>query len=112
MFSYSDATGWQILATSLGTNGIDQSNNLVLNLLPDGALGLFVNDNLVYALASPPAGRIGLSGGSFESGGEIDLRFDDYMLVTGPNCFHSGGRANTVEQSPVMERPPLEEFLK
>ena len=112
VFSYSDATGWQILATSLGTNGIDQSNNLVLNLLPDGALGLFVNDNLVYALASPPAGRIGLSGGSFESGGEIDLRFDDYMLVTGPNCFRSGGRANTVEQSPVMERPPLEEFLK
>ena len=112
VFYYSDATGWQLPATGLGTNGVNQSNSLVLNLSEDGALGLLVNEQLVYSLASPPAGRIGLSGGSFESGGEIDLRFDDYMLLTGPNCFHSGGRANTVERSPVIERPPLEEFLK
>jgi hypothetical protein len=112
VFSYSNTTGWQILATDLGTNGVNQSNSLVLNLSEDGALGLLVNDRLVYSLASPPPGRIGLSGGSFESGGEIDLRFDDYMLLTGPNCFHSGGRANTVEHAPIIERPPLEEFLK
>lgn len=112
VFAYSNTTGWQILATGLGTNGVNQSNSLVLNLSEDGALGLLVNDQLVYSLASPPPGRIGLSGGSFESGGEIDLRFDDYMLLTGPNCFHSGGRANTVERSPVIERPPLEEFLE
>ena len=112
VFAYSNTTGWQILATGRGTNGVNQSNSLVLNLSEDGALGLLVNDQLVYSLASPPPGRIGLSGGSFESGGEIDLRFDDYMLLTGPNCFHSGGRANTMERSPVIERPPLEEFLE
>ena len=112
MFYYSDATGWEMPATGLGTNGVNQSNSLVLNLSEDGALALRVNDRQVYALPSPPPGRIGLSGGSFESGGEIDLRFDDYMLLTGPNCFHSGGRANTVERSPVIARPPLEEFLK
>ena len=111
VFSYSNTTGWQILATGVGTNGIDQSNSLVLNLSEDGALGLLVNDRLVYSLASPPPGRIGLSGGSFESGGEIDLRFDDYMLVTGPNCFHSGGRADTIERSPALSRPSLEQFL-
>lgn len=112
VFYYSDATGWELPATGLGTNGIDQSNSLVLNLSEDGTLALLVNDRPVYALPSPPPDRVGLSGGSFESGGEIDLRFDDYMLLTGPNCFHSGGRANTVERSPVIERPPLEEFLE
>lgn len=112
VFYYSDATGWQLPATGLGTNGVNQSNNLVIDLSGDGALALLVNGRQVYALPSPPPGRIGLSGGSFESGGEIDLRFDDYMLVTGPNCFHSGGRANTIERSPVIARPPLEEFFK
>ncbi len=112
VFYYSDATGWELPATGLGTNGVNQSNSLVLDKSGDGTLELRVNDREVYRFWTPPPGRIGLSGGSFESGGEIDLRFDDYMLLTGPNCFHSGGRANTVEHSPVIERPPLEEFLK
>ncbi len=110
VFAYRADTGWEMKANGPGASGPNEPTSLVLMQSEDGSLAMLVNDQLVYGLPSVPPGRIGLSSGSFES--QVDLRFDDYMIVTGPNCFANDRRATGLERSPVISRQPLEEFLK
>ncbi len=110
VLAYHTATGWELKATGHGAGGPNESTSLLLIQPEDGSLAILVNDRLVFGLPTAPIGRIGLSGGSFDD--PVDLRFDDYIIATGPNCFHPGGRATAIERSPVIERPPLEELLK
>ena len=110
VFAYRADTGWEMKANGPGASGPNEPTSLGLMQSEDGSLAMLVNDQLVYGLPSVPPGRIGLSGGSFES--QVDLRFDDYMIVTGPNCFANDRRATGLERSPVISRQPLEEFLK
>ena len=110
VFAYRAGTGWEMKANGTGANGPNEPTSLLLIQSEDGSLAMLVNDQIVYSLPSIPAGRIGLSGGSFE--GQVDLRFDDYMVVTGPNCFDNNRRATGLERSPAISRPPLEELLK
>jgi hypothetical protein len=110
VFAYHAGTGWELKATDQGAGGPNESTSLLLIQAEDGSLAILVNDRLVYGLPAVPAGRIGLSGGSFES--QVDLRFDDYMIVTGPNCFPNNVRAAEIERSPAISRPPLEAFIK
>ena len=110
VFAYRDATGWELKASGGGAGGPNESTSLLLIQPEDGSLAILVNDQLVYGLPSVPAGRIGLSGGSFDD--PVDLRFDDYIIATGPNCFPENVRANTLDRSPAIPRPPLDEWLR
>lgn len=110
VLAYHAATGWELKASDVGASGPNEPTSLLLIQAEDGSLAILVNDRLVYGLPSVPPGRIGLSGGSFDE--QVDLRFDDYMIVTGANCFPNSVRAGMVDHSPALARPPLEEFLK
>lgn len=110
VFRYGE-DGWELWGTQVDTRINPTGVSNVLKLEDNASWNetfLYVNDSLVFRVPRV-AGRIALSGGSFEP--EVDLRFDDYVFV-GENCPLPMQRASEVDVAPSIDRPPVETFLR
>ncbi len=110
VFRYSNKK-WELLGTDVSPHifVMGVANSLQLDsTTPDAPTYLRVNGYPVFQVPAIPPGRIGLSGGSFES--NVELRFDDYYFA-GPYCPLPGERRAGLEVAPPITRPPLETFL-
>lgn len=113
---YTASAGWSLVnqgATSVIRPGTE-SNTLALRSY--GATFVFrINDYLVASFSDLQhrTGRVGLTGGSFQS--DVDIRYDNYLFVdadcplpgmSGNNAF--AGEVNMFERPPIWQLLPLD----
>ncbi len=109
IFHYTSASGWVLIDTGQSPHIHPTNMNELEISHVYGYASLQINDNTVHLMWNFPAGRVGLSGGSFTA--NTDARYDDYVFA-GENCpIPTAPSGLTTFTSPdYIPAPPLGEL--
>lgn len=109
IFHYTSASGWVLIDTGQSAHIHPTNMNELEISHVYGYASLQINDNTVHLMWNFPAGRVGLSAGSFTA--NTDARYDDYVFA-GENCpIPTAPTGSTIYTSPdYIPPPPLAEL--